>query len=87
MLSIVFVVNGGGFLRILLRFLFNTGTRGCNVDERIDRRERLYFRKFARRFEVLSEAEVSGDGGSPKIKNLMKATIRITIESCPSNSP
>jgi hypothetical protein len=30
---------------------------------------------------------MSGDGGSPKMKNLMKAPIRMTTDSCPRIKP
>jgi len=33
------------------------------------------------------EAVTSGDGGSPKMKNLMKAPMRMTIESWPKRRP
>lgn len=39
------------------------------------------------RARVRAEAVVSGEGGSPKIKNLMKAPIRITTESWPRRNP
>lgn len=32
-------------------------------------------------------AVTSGEGGSPKMKNLMNAPMRMTIESWPSSSP
>ena len=33
------------------------------------------------------EAVVSGEGGSPKMKNLMKAPMKITTDSWPSRKP
>lgn len=33
------------------------------------------------------EAVTSGEGGSPKMKNLMKAAIKSTIETCPRMKP
>ena len=60
------------------RLLFNF----CGVDEDdvrdIDRRC-TEFR--SRRARARAEAVVSGDGGSPKMKNLMKAPMRITTDS------
>lgn len=32
-------------------------------------------------------ADTSGEGGSPKMKNFMKAPIRMTMESCPNSRP
>lgn len=37
----------------------------------------------SRRARARAEAVVSGEGGSPKMKNLMKAIMRITTESWP----
>ena len=41
----------------------------------------------SRRARARAEAVVSGEGGSPNIKNLMKQPIKITTESCPSRKP
>jgi hypothetical protein len=88
----VFVVRGGGFLRTLERFLFRVwGGRGCEEDvdcvERRERRERLCARVLERRSVARKEAVTSAEGGSPNMKNLINAPIRITIDSCPSRRP
>lgn len=41
----------------------------------------------SRRARARAEAVVSGEGGSPKMKNLMKQPIKITTESWPSRKP
>lgn len=72
-------MRGGGFRSTEERFLLRVW--GGWREERRVRRERLWERVRERR-SVARRAEVmSGDGGSPKMKNLMKAPIRITIES------
>ena len=45
--------------------------------------ERLCFRRARAR----AEAVVSGVGGSPKMKNLIKAPMRMTTDSCPRRNP
>ena len=83
----VFVVSGGGFRRMDDRFLFKgcEGWRG--VEERSVRRERLWASVRERRSVARRAAVTSGEGGSPKMKNFMKAPIRITIESWPRRRP
>lgn len=51
------------------------------------RRDRLCASVRDRRSVALKAAVTSGDGGSPKMKNLMKAPIRMTTESCPRRRP
>jgi hypothetical protein len=51
------------------------------------RRERLCAKVLDRRSVALKAAVTSGDGGSPNIKNFMKAPMRMTIESCPRRRP
>ena len=41
----------------------------------------------SRRARARADAVVSGEGGSPKMKNLMKQPIRMTTESWPSRKP
>lgn len=89
------VVSGGGLRSTLDRFLFS----GCEAWRavvvvvvlllllRSVRRERLCARVRERRSVARNAAVTSGDGGSPKMKNLMKAPMRITIESCPRSRP
>ena len=43
--------------------------------------ERLWARARLRRARARAEAVVSGEGGSPKMKNLIKAPMRITTDS------
>lgn len=52
-------------------------------DEEVRETERLR----SRRARARAEAVVSGEGGSPKMKNLMKQPIRMTTESWPSRKP
>ena len=54
---------------------------------RRERRERLCASVRERRSVALSAAVTSGEGGSPKMKNLMKAPMRITMESWPRRRP
>jgi hypothetical protein len=82
----VFVVRGGGFRSTEERFLFNVwGGRGVVL--RRDKRERLCASVRERRSVARRAAVTSGEGGSPKMKNLMKAPMRITMESWPSRRP
>ncbi len=85
MLKIVFVVSCGGALKTLERFLESEGCRGADV--RRERRERLCARVRERRSVARRAAVTSGVGGSPKMKNLMKAPMRITTESWPRRRP
>ena len=73
---IVAVVSLGGGRRTweAERLLFNLW--GVEEDE-VREMERLR----SRRARARAEAVVSGDGGSPKMKNLMKQPIRMTTES------
>lgn len=48
---------------------------------RIVRRERLWASVLERRSVARRAAVTSGEGGSPNMKNFMKAPIRMTIES------
>jgi hypothetical protein len=88
----VFVVRGGGFRSTLERFLFKV-CAGRDWDDDVDcveRREskdRLCARVRERRSVARNEAVTSAEGGSPKMKNLMKAPMRITIESWPRRRP
>ena len=77
----VLVVKGGGLRRMEERFLFKGWEGWRGVEERSVRRERLCARVRERRSVARRAAVTSGEGGSPKMKNLMKAPIRITIES------
>ncbi len=79
----MFVVNGGGLRSTLERFLFSVGRgREREVDcERRERRDRLWAKVRERRSVALREAVTSAEGASPKMKNLMNAPIKITIES------
>lgn len=80
------VVRGGGLRRTEDRFLLSA-CEGCRVLERRVRRERLCARVRERRSVALKAAVISGEGGSPKMKNLMKAPIKITMESWPRRRP
>jgi hypothetical protein len=51
------------------------------------KRERLCARVLDRRSVARKAAVTSGDGGSPNMKNFMKAPMRITIESWPRRRP
>jgi hypothetical protein len=80
------VVRGGGLRRTLDRFLErDCGARG--VGGRRDRRERLWARVRERRSVARRAAVTSAEGGSPKMKNLMKAPMRMTTESWPRSRP
>ena len=57
------------------------------VLERRDRRLRLWARVRERRSVARREAVTSADGGSPKMKNFMKAPRRRTMESWPRRRP
>ena len=80
MLKIVVVVKGGGLRSTLDRFLFNAGV-GRAVELRSVRRDRLCARVLDLRSVARKAAVTSGDGGSPKIKNFMKAPMSTTTES------
>jgi hypothetical protein len=61
---------------------------GClGVELRRVSRERLCARVLDLRSVARRAAVISGDGGSPNIKNLMNAPIRITTESWPRRRP
>src|SRR5271167_2356547 len=82
----VAIVRGGGLRRMLDRFL----ERGCGarrVGGWIDRRERLWARVRERRSVARRAAVTSAEGGSPKMKNLMKTPMRMTTESWPRRRP
>jgi hypothetical protein len=81
------VVNGGGFRRTEERFLFNCWVGWRGVLLRRVKRDRLCARVLDRRSVARKAAVTSGDGGSPNIKNFMKAPMRITIESWPRRRP
>lgn len=83
----VFVVRGGGFRRMDDRFLFKGWEGWRGVEERRVRRERLCASVRERRSVARRAAVTSGEGGSPKMKNLMNAPIRITMESWPRRRP
>ena len=75
------VVKEAGFRRRTLDcFLFR-------VEPRNARTERLCARVLERRSVARSAAVTSGEGGSPKTKNLMKAPMRMTIDSWPKRRP
>lgn len=60
----------------------------CGVeDEEVREIERRWVVVLFWRARVRAEAVVSGEGGSPKMKNLMKAPMRITTESWPRRKP
>ena len=77
------VVRRGGFRKTFDedRLLFNFF--GLEVMER----ERLCSRARLRRARARLAAMVSGEGGSPKMKNLMNAPISITIDNWPRRKP
>jgi hypothetical protein len=81
----VFVVSCGGARRTLDRFLEREGCLGVEV--RRERRDRLCASVRERRSVARRAAVTSGEGGSPNIKNLMKAPMRITTESWPRRRP
>jgi len=84
----VFVVKGGGFLSTELRFFWRV--RFCveeGVVDRRERRERLWARVRERRSVARREAVTSAEGGSPKMKNFMKAPRSRTMESWPRRRP
>ena len=80
------MVSGGGFRRTEERFLLSV-CEGWRVEERRVRRERLWARVRERRSVARRADVISAEGASPKMKNLMKAPIRITIESWPRRRP
>lgn len=57
------------------------------VGDELMEKDRLCPLSRLRRANARVDAVVSGDGGSPKMKNLMKAPIRITTEIWPSKKP
>jgi hypothetical protein len=83
----VFVVRGGGFLRTDERFLVRVLACDEGVEVRRERRERLCANVRDRRSVARREAVTSADGGSPKMKNFMKAPRRRTMESWPRRRP
>lgn len=80
------VVRRGGFRktldedRLLLSFF---GVKEVELMER----DRLCSRARLRRARARLAAVVSGEGGSPKMKNLMNAPMSITIDSWPRRKP
>ena len=56
-------------------------------DERRLRSDCLCAKVLERLSVALKDAETSADGGSPKMKNLMKAARIKTTESCPTTRP
>ena len=48
---------------------------------------RLWVWEILRRARARAEALTSGEGGSPKMKNLIKAPMSTTTESWPSRKP
>ena len=86
MLKIVAVVSRGGGRRTwdAERLVFNLW--GVDEDE-VKETERRCPDVLSRCARAREEAVVSGDGGSPKIKNLIKAPIRITTDSWPRRNP
>jgi hypothetical protein len=61
------------------------GARG--VDGRRDNNDRLWASVRERRSVARRAALTSADGGSPKMKNLMKAPMRMTTDSWPRSRP
>jgi hypothetical protein len=57
------------------------------VEVRRESRERLWARVRERRSVARMEAVTSAEGGSPKMKNFMKAPRRRTMESWPRRRP
>ena len=55
----------------------------CGVEEEEEARET----ERPRRARARAEAVVSGEGGSPKMKNLMKQPIKMTTDSWPRRKP
>lgn len=55
--------------------------------DRRERRERLCARVRERLSVARAAAVTSGDGGSPKMKNFMKAPRRITMDNWPRTKP
>jgi hypothetical protein len=83
----VFVVNGGGFLNTELRFFVSVFWVEEGVEVRKESKERLWARVRERRSVARIEAVTSAEGGSPKMKNFMKAPSRRTMESWPRRRP
>jgi hypothetical protein len=83
----VFVVNGGGFLNTELRFFVSVFWVEDGVEVRRESRDRLWARVRERRSVARMEAVTSAEGGSPKMKNFMKAPRRRTMESWPRRRP
>ena len=77
----VAVVNRGGGRRTWVAERLPSSVWGDDVRET----ERLRSRRA--RARARAEAVVSGEGGSPKMKNLMKQPIRMTTESWPRRKP
>lgn len=69
------------------RFRLSDCGAARGVEGRRERRERLCASVRERRSVARSAADTSAEGGSPKMKNLMKAPMRITTESCPRRRP
>jgi hypothetical protein len=67
------------------------GEVGCRAEVgfvvRRERRDFLWARVRLRRSVARREAVTSGEGGSPKMKNLMKAAMRRTTDSWPTMRP
>ena len=80
-------MSAGGFRSIEERFLFKGWEGWRGVEERKVRRDRLCAKVRERRSVARSAAVTSGEGGSPKMKNFMKAPMRITMESWPRRRP
>lgn len=80
------VVKGGGCRRILDDGILTSDLLALVGDELMEK-DRLYPLSRFRRANARVDAVVSGDGGSPKMKNLMKAPIKITTDSWPSKKP
>lgn len=84
----MFVIKGGGFLSTELRFFCSV--LFCVEDGIVGRRERserLCARVRERRSVARREAVTSAEGGSPKMKNFMKAPSSRTTESWPRSRP
>ena len=80
------MVSRGGLRRMLEDDLLLSSL--CEADTApLTENERLCSRARWLRARARFAAVVSAEGASPNMKNLMKAPIRITTDSCPSRKP
>lgn len=81
-MSIAAVVSCGALLNIPLRFFDSDGPPdGLGVVGRKESSDRLCANVRDRRSVARRAAVTSAEGGSPKMKNLMNAPIKITTDS------